>query len=396
MYCFQGHRQDLTNLHIRLKRSVLMICMAVACAAWTGCDSVADGDETSPSNADSNTAHADSALTDTMATDSTDVDLPDSVPVEIASAQRGDISSYLMFSSTIATEAAVEIHPETSGRVEAVLVEEGDHVEAGQILVKLDDEQVLIEERESEVELNHLEGGYKRTEEMFRRRLISAQEYEDKLYQLEQARLRREKAQLALEHTHIRAPFSGVLTTRSVQVGARVGPGGKLFDLVKREDLIARVHVPGQYLREVQVRQAAQIESDFLQDMVFEGYVKRISPVVDPQSGTFKVTLGIHDQWEHLRPGIFVTARIVTDTHAGAILVPKEAIVYDGSDRFVFVVRDSTAHRVKLDAGFENSRFVEARSEIADTTQVIVVGQNGLKDQARIRVVATSSDVVAG
>ena len=385
----------MTNLHIRLKRSVLMICMAVACAAWTGCDSVADGDETSPSNADSNTTHADSALTDTMATDSTDVDLPDSVPVEIARAQRGDISSYLMFSSTIATEAAVEIHPETSGRVEAVLVEEGDHVEAGQILVKLNDEQVLIEERESEVELNHLEGGYKRTEEMFRRRLISTQAYEDKLYQLEQARLRREKAQLALEHTHIRAPFSGVLTTRSVQVGARVGPGGKLFDLVKREDLIARVHVPGQYLREVQVRQAAQIESDFLRDMVFEGYVKRISPVVDPQSGTFKVTLGIHDQWEHLRPGIFVTARIVTDTHAGAILVPKEAIVYDGSDRFVFVVRDSTAHRVKLDAGFENSRFVEARSEIADTTQVIVVGQNGLKDQARIRVAATSSDVVA-
>ncbi|MEE3263085.1 MAG: efflux RND transporter periplasmic adaptor subunit [Candidatus Latescibacterota bacterium] len=380
-------------MHIRLKRSVLMICMAVACAAWTGCDSVTDGDETSPSNADSTTTYADSALTDTMATDSTDVDLPDSVPVEIASAQRGDISSYLMFSSTIATEAAVEIHPETNGRVEAVLVEEGDHVEAGQILVKLDDEQVLIEERESEVELNHLEGGYKRTEEMFRRRLISTQEYEDKLYQLEQARLRREKAQLALEHTHIRAPFSGVLTTRSVQVGARVGPGGKLFDLVKREDLIARVHVPGQYLREVQVRQAAQIESDFLRDMVFEGYVKRISPVVDPQSGTFKVTLGIHDQWEHLRPGIFVTARIITDTHAGAILIPKEAIVYDGSDRFVFVVRDSTAHRVKLDAGFENSRFVEARSEIADTTQVIVVGQNGLKDQARISVVATSSDV---
>ncbi len=383
----------MTNLHIRLKRSVLMICIAVACAAWTGCDSGTDGDETSPSNADSTTTYADSALTDTMATDSTDVDLPDSVPVETASAQRGDISSYLMFSSTIATEAAVEIHPETNGRVEAVLVEEGDHVEAGQILVKLDDEQVLIEERESEVELNHLEGGYKRTEEMFRRRLISTQEYEDKLYQLEQARLRREKAQLALEHTHIRAPFSGVLTTRSVQVGARVGPGGKLFDLVKREDLIARVHVPGQYLREVQVRQAAQIESDFLRDMVFEGYVKRISPVVDPQSGTFKVTLGIDDQWEHLRPGIFVTARIITDTHAGAILIPKEAIVYDGSDRFVFVVRDSTANRVKLDAGFENSRFVEARSEIADTTQVIVVGQNGLKDQARIRVVATSSDV---
>jgi len=153
--------------------------------------------------------------------------------------------------------------------------------------------------------------------------------------------------------------------------------------------------VPGQYLRNVRVKQVAQIESDFLQDMSFDGYVKRISPVVDPQSGTFKVTLGVHDRWEHLRPGIFVTARIVTDTHASTVLVPKEAIVYDGADRFVFVVRDSTAHRVKLDAGYENSRFVEARSQIDDTTQVIVVGQNGLKDQARIRIVATAGDVAA-
>ncbi|MBT6146726.1 MAG: efflux RND transporter periplasmic adaptor subunit [Gemmatimonadetes bacterium] len=370
---------------------------------WTGCGSDGDGSgdtdgsaTTDSTSTDSTIALTDSTVADSVDADSADVDLPDSVPVETAKATRGDISSYLMFSSTIATEASVEIHPEISGRVEQVLVEEGDQVSAGQILVRLDDEQALLEDRESEVELDHLEGGYKRTEEMFRRRLISTQEYEDKLYQLEQARLRRKRAQLALDYTQIRAPFSGVLTSRSVQVGGRVAPGGKLFDLVKLDDLIARVHVPGQYLREVRVKQKAQIESDFLQDMKFDGFVKRISPVVDPQSGTFKVTLGVNDRWEHLRPGIFVTARIVTDTHADAVLVPKEAIVYDGGDRFVFVVRDSTAHRVKLDAGFENTHYIEARADIEDSTQVIVVGQNGLKDQARVRVVASSDDVAGG
>ncbi len=381
----------MIDLISRFRPLLLALLAVVACS---GCGSEADSD-TSDESANADSALADSTGSDSAAADSV-ADLPDSVPVETASAHRGDISSYLMFSSTIATEASVEIHAELGGRVEEVLVEEGDLVTADQILVRLDDEQALIEDRESEVELNHLEGGYKRTEEMFRRRLISTQEYEDKFYQLEQARLRRQKAQLALEHTHIRAPFSGVLTTRNVQVGARVTPTVKLFDLVKLDDLIARVHVPGQYLRDVRVKQQARIESDFLKGMTFEGYVKRISPVVNPESGTFKVTLGVRDRWEHLRPGIFVTARIVTDTHEQAILVPKEAIIYDGADRFVFVVRDSTAHRVKLDAGFENTRYVEARSAIGDTTQVIVVGQNGLKDQARIRIVATSSDVVEG
>ena len=377
----------MTYFYTQCRRAVFALLIA---SLSSGCGAKDDTAESATS-----AVAADSTLADTTAAHSAAANLPASVPVETASAQRGDISSYLMFSATIATEESVEIHPEIGGRVEAVLAQEGDHVKAEQILVQLDDEQALIEDKESEVELNHLEGSYKRTEEMFRRRLISTQEYEDKFYQLEQARLRRQKAHLALEHTHIRAPFAGVLTTRSVQVGGRVAPGGKLFDLVKLDDLIARVHVPGQYLRNVRVKQVAQIESDFLQDMSFDGYVKRISPVVDPQSGTFKVTLGVHDRWEHLRPGIFVTARIVTDTHASTVLVPKEAIVYDGADRFVFVVRDSTAHRVKLDAGYENSRFVEARSQIDDTTQVIVVGQNGLKDQARIRIVATAGDVAA-
>ena len=377
----------MTYFYTQCRRAVFALLIA---SLSSGCGAKDDTAESATS-----AVAADSTLADTTAAHSAAANLPASVPVETASAQRGDISSYLMFSSTIATEESVEIHPEIGGRVEAVLAQEGDHVKAEQILVQLDDEQALIEDKESEVELNHLEGSYKRTEEMFRRRLISTQEYEDKFYQLEQARLRRQKAHLALEHTHIRAPFAGVLTTRSVQVGGRVAPGGKLFDLVKLDDLIARVHVPGQYLRNVRVKQVAQIESDFLQDMSFDGYVKRISPVVDPQSGTFKVTLGVHDRWEHLRPGIFVTARIVTDTHASTVLVPKEAIVYDGADRFVFVVRDSTANRVKLDAGYENSRFVEARSQIDDTTQVIVVGQNGLKDQARIRIVATAGDVAA-
>ena len=239
--------------------------------------------------------------------------------------------------------------------------------------------------------LSHLEGAFGRTQEMFKRKLISTQEYEDKLYELEQARLRQERARLALDHTEIRAPFSGVLTTRDVQVGARVAPGTKLFDLVKLDDMIARVHVPGRYLRQVRTGQAATVASDFLEGMAFEGFVKRISPVVDPRSGTFKVTVGVRDRWEHLRPGIFVTVQVVTDTHTDAVLVPKAAVVYDGSDRYVFVVQDSTARRVRLDAGYENAEFVESLAEVAVDAAVIVVGQKGLKDEARVKVVSARS-----
>ncbi|MEE2659813.1 MAG: efflux RND transporter periplasmic adaptor subunit [Candidatus Latescibacterota bacterium] len=346
-----------------------------------GTEDVSDSTAADAIASDSTLASADSANSDSAAKKI------EAVPVEVSQAIRGAISSYLLFSSTLETEEAVEIHPEASGRVVRLFVEEGDQVGADQVLVQLEDEQPLLEDKETEVELSHLEGSFKRTEEMFQRKLISNQEYEDALYQLEQARLRRERARIGLAHTRIRAPFSGVITSRLVQVGARVAPGAKLFDLIKLEDMIVRVYVPGKYLRIVNIGQAAEVESDFLEDMLFDGYVKRISPVVDPRSGTFKVTVGLQDEWEYLRPGIFVNVRIVTDTHEQAVLVPKEAVIYDGGDRFVFVVDDSTASKVRLQAGYENSRFVEALAGIEHEASVVVVGQNGLKDQVRVKVV---------
>ncbi len=388
MYYFQQHRQFPRRLAPLLARAFPGI---LAAAFWAGgCqflggDSEADGSARTDSTAADSTAADSTAAADTSRADTARID---AVPVETALSTIGDISSFLLFSSTVETEAAVEIHPEVSGLVEVVAVEEGDHVAAGDTLVKLDADQARLDDRESAMELRHLEMGYKRTEEMFRRGLIAPQDHEDRLFHLDEARLKVEKARLALENTVIRAPFAGVITTRQVQVGARVAPGDKLFDLVKIDDMIARVYVPGRYLTRVEVGQRAVVVSDFLQDMEFEGYVKRISPVVDPKSGTFKVTVGLRDRWEHLRPGVFVNVRVVTDTHTDAVLLPKQAVVYDGGERYVFVVEDSTASRVSLDAGYEDSRFIEALSGIAAGAPVIVIGQAGLKDKARVKVVS--------
>jgi membrane fusion protein (multidrug efflux system) len=271
-------------------------------------------------------------------------------------------------------------------------VEEGDHVAAGATLIELDDDRAQIEDLESQVNLRHLETGFERIDEMYQRQLVSSQTYEDKQFELEQAKLRRARARLALEHTVVRAPFSGVITSRSVQLGSRVGQSTKLFDLVKHDDLIAHVFVPGKYLAAVEVGQAAEVESHYQEGVIFDGHVKRISPVIDPRSGTFRVTVGVGDNWKDLRPGIFVNVRIITATHPQAVLVPKQAVVYDGGERYVFVVADSVATRVRMDAGFENSRYIEARSLIQPQESIIVVGQSGLRDQARVRIMNVEAD----
>ena len=354
-------------------------------AATLGACSVQVGGQDEGDDADS-AAQADSTAADSLSKPI------EAIPVEVALAHTGEISAHLIFNSTIETEAAVEIYPQISGLVKQLSVEEGDRVEVGDTLLSIEDKQLRIAVEEAQANYQYQQTGFKRTEAMFERNLISDQEFETNKYNFEQARLRLERARLELEYAEVIAPFSGVITERYVQVGARVGPSSKLYDLIKLDDLIARVFAPGQYLTTIGNGQQALITSDFLPDKQFQAWVKRISPVVDPRSGTFKVTVGLRDRWEYLRPGLFVKVRIVTDTHTDAVLIPKQAIVYDGGDRFVFAVVDTMAARIKLQPGFEDTDFIESLAGIDSGTPIIVVGQNGLKDRTRVRIVNSADD----
>jgi membrane fusion protein (multidrug efflux system) len=312
----------------------------------------------------------------------------EAAPVEVATVTRGPISSFLTFNSTLETEATVDIFPQASGQVEELLAEEGKIVSEGEALLRIEDRELKVDVEESSTNYDHLKTNFARTEDLFQRALINKQEYEDQKFQLDQARLRLERAKLKLSYATVRAPFAGVVSARETQVGARVGPGTKVFSLVKLDEIVARVFVPGRYLPVVAENQAAIVTSEFLPDRSFKGWVKRISPVIDPKSGTFKVTVGVKaDKPSDLPPGLFVGVRVVTDTRPNALLVSKRAIVYEGGERYVFAVVNGRAAKRKLVAGFEEPNNIEALAGFEPGTPVIVLGQSGLKDGSLVRIV---------
>ncbi len=314
----------------------------------------------------------------------------EAVPVETAVVTRGPISAFLSFNSSLETEAVVDIYPQTSGQVEKVLAEEGTVVKEGQPLLLIDDSELRVDVSERENNLRHLESTFARIEEMFSRNLMTKQDYDDQRYQLEQSRLNLERARLRLSYATVRAPFDGVVTTRDTQVGARVGTGTKLFSLVKLDEIVARVFVPARYLSAVAEGQAAVVTSEFMPDRTFTGWVKRISPIVDPKSGTFRVTVGVRgEQPNDLPPGLFVNLRIVTETREGAVLLPKRAVVYEGGERYVYAVQDGTAVKRRLQPGYEDPAQIEATTGFEPGELVIVLGHNGLKDGVKVRDVNT-------
>ena len=310
------------------------------------------------------------------------------IPVETAPVVRGPISAFLSFNTTLETEATVDIYPQTTGQVEALMAEEGRVVKAGDPLLKIEDSELRIDADETRGNYEQLKRNFTRSEDLFTRNLVNQQDHETQKYQLEQARLRFERASIKLAYATVRAPFDGVISSRETQVGARVTNGTKVFSMVKLDEIVARVFVPGRYLLVVAENQPAIVTSEFLPDRSFKGWVKRISPVIDPKSGTFKVTVGVRgDKPSELPPGLFVGVRVITDTRANAVLIPKRAVVYEGGVRYVFTVLNETATKRKLVAGYEDPQNIEAVSGIEPGSEVIVVGNSGLKDGAAVRAV---------
>jgi len=156
---------------------------------------------------------------------------------------------------------------------------------------------------------------------------------------------------------------------------------------VSMNALIINVPVPGHDMQRVSVGQEARIASDFLPDREFKGHIKRLSPVVDPESGTFKAVIEIDGDKKDLKPGMFVTVRLVTDTHRDVVLLPKRAVVFEGDTKYVFVVRDRLAHKTQIREGFTGIEELEVTSGLKEGETVVVVGQIGLKDKSKVRIV---------
>jgi len=316
--------------------------------------------------------------------DSKDEDL---IPVETTTAGIGDISSFILLSSNLETEKMTDVYARVEGLVEKIYAEEGDFVEKNKVLMKLEADEYVLAEAKARVDYELEQNLSERKRAMFEKQLLSKEEFETAKFAGEAKKILWQQAQLNLDYTKITASISGVIGERLKRPGDRIQPTDKLFTVINNEEMIAVVHVPEREIGTLKKGQKAFITSEHLKNEEFSGWIKRVSPVVDPRSGTFKVTIGIRNKNNRLRPGMFVNTHIITATHQKTVLIPKTALVYENEAIHVFVVRDSVAHKVKLDLGFQDYENVESLSKIEPGEKIIVVGQSGLKDQTRVNIV---------
>lgn len=309
------------------------------------------------------------------------------IPVEVATATRGDIVAVYSSTAPVEAFAEAEVVAKVGGEVVEILVEEGQRVAAGQVLARLDGERLRFEMQQAEANLKKLERDHGRNLDLKERGIISAGEFEKILYEMQALRASFNLSKLELSYTDIKAPIEGVVARRYIKVGNTLPINAPTFQITSLAPLVAHLHVPEREYRHIEAGQTATMQVDALQGTAFEGIVARISPVIDPDTGTFKVTVEVVDESRRLRPGMFGRVDIVYDSHFNALQIPRSAIIEDGGESIVYVVEEGTANRRVVATGYTSKGQVEILEGLEDSDRFVLVGQAGLKPGSKVSVI---------
>lgn len=309
------------------------------------------------------------------------------IPVEVARVDTGTVAAFFSGTATLEAEAEAVVVAKVSGVVKSILVEEGAIVRRGQILAKLDDERLALQLAQTEANLRKLENDFRRSEELFAKNLVSAEVYQRVKFEYESQKAAFDLARLELDYASIRAPITGVVAQRMIKVGNMVVANAAMFRVTDFEPLLAVLHVPEREMSKLRVGQSAALTADAIAAAQFSGGVARISPVVDPATGTVKVTVEVRDPSKQLKAGMFGRVNIIHDVHKGALLVPKDAVLAEDAESAVFVVQDSLAYRKVVHTGYTNATHIEILSGLSLGDTIVTTGQGSLKDSSKVETV---------
>ncbi len=308
------------------------------------------------------------------------------VPVQVEPVPRRSISQYLETNGTLEAENEVDIVARTTGPVTEINTEEGRMIRSGQLIARIDEREAHNQVAIATVARDEAQLSYDRTKSSWDEGLVSREAYDSALSQLSSTRAQLESAEIQLAYTEIKAPFDALVVTRNIKLAQYVTPGTTLFRISDFTPLLCRIEVPEKDFPRVRIGQPAHLRVEAYPGEKFSAEVTRLRPTVDAATGTFTTTLEVEGRGK-LRPGMFASVYLQTDTHGDAIVIPRNALVLDSLGDTVYVKSADVAERREVRLGLRSEDSVEVLEGLAEGDLLIVIGQDGLADGTPVSVI---------
>jgi membrane fusion protein, multidrug efflux system len=307
------------------------------------------------------------------------------VPVQLVAAEAGTMRERIEAVGSTLARQAVDIVPLTSGRVTEIAVDPGARVEAGAVLVRLDDAAERARVAEAEAGLREAELALDRARKLRSNNTVAQATVDELEAAYLGASARVDAAQKQLADRTVRAPFPGVVGLRRVDLGARVDDQTVLTTLDDLAEVEIEFSVPEVFFAQVRQGQAVSATSAAFPGRTFIGRIAMIDSRVGEVSRAFQVRAVIPNPDLVLPAGMFMHVEVVLSERP-AVLIPEEAVIAEGSRTFVFTVQDERARRRDVRLGQRAAGTVEVLEGLAAGERVVRAGMQRLRDGVAVFV----------
>lgn len=289
---------------------------------------------------------------------------------------------------SLRSNESVILRPEISGRITEILFDEGQRVQKGMPLIRLDAAIARAQVEQAKASLVLSKANHERAEDLYRRGAGTQRARDEAVSKLRADEASLALAQATLDKATLLAPFDGIIGLRKVSVGDYVNPGQDLVNIENIEQLKVDFRVPEIYSMQLKVGQTVQVRLDAIPNSAYEGTVYAIDPAYDPNGRAIILRARLPNRDGLLRSGMFARVTLLVDERDQAIVVPETALVPIAGEHFIFRVVDGKAALTKVKIGLRRRGQVEIVDGLERDAVIVIEGAVKLRDGTAVRTVA--------
>ncbi|MCD4817822.1 MAG: efflux RND transporter periplasmic adaptor subunit [Candidatus Cloacimonetes bacterium] len=305
------------------------------------------------------------------------------VPVTVSLSQKTALIKHIKTNGRAEAISKVEIIAESSGKIERINFLENESVKTDSVILEIDKKTILLDIQQANINLNKAKAEYKAWQDLNEQTTDEQLKLQTGFFEKE---LILQKLYHNLDKASIKAPFSGIISDFTLVKGEYVNQGQKLLSIINNEDILIRVNILESEISRINKNSAVTIVFPAIENEIFKGKIKSISPQIDKKSHTCEIIIEMHNTGK-IKDGMYAEVKIDTEIFADRIIVYKDAMLVRDGKKLIFAVENDRAKWQYVKTGEENEYFIEITEGVDENDLIVINGNFSLSHDAEVKIV---------
>lgn len=302
------------------------------------------------------------------------------------------ISNRINLPGSIEAWNELEMTAKISGTVEEVVVNEGDTVREGDVLIQIESADYRIALERAQAAYKLAQADYQRDKTVYAKGVIPPAELEARETRMATAKADLDNAQLMYERTTIKAPIDGVVRRLDAKVGIFLGVGDPVGKILQIDRVKAVIGIPESDVTAVRGLDSVEVTIKALDDLKVRGRNHFISSSPETMARLYRLELELDNSDHLILPGMFARADLVKQSRDQALTIPFYSIISRNNEQYVFVENDGVVEKRHVTTGIMEQWMVEITEGLEPGEHVVVEGHRDVEDGRKVKVVKTITD----